>query len=207
MMRTPDPCMEVFLHRTGLHPAYFTPLNLLELNEFTIPPYLPILALSLQLRFKIRIHTMNKFEVIMVDDDADDIDMMREAFDAIHYSHCFVHFQSGKHFMDFLENLADTAELPSLIILDYNMPGLNGEDILARLRKEERFENITVVFFTTGISPQQQKKLESMGSVCCVIKPATYHEFLKIATEIKKAISEKTENHKVKAEVLLKMDE
>lgn len=132
-----------------------------------------------------------RFEIAMIDDDQDDLDMMTESFDAIDYLHSFKPFTSGKSFLSYLDTLPETDDYPSLAILDYSMPELSGEETLEYIRRQQKYDNITVIFLSSGISPYQKIRLESKGSVCCILKPSTYHEYIQVARDLKLAIEDK----------------
>ena len=70
---------------------------------------------------------------------------------------------------------------PCLIVLDYNMPGLNGADILSELNANLNYREIPrIVWSTSGAEKFRQICLQ-LGAADYVIKPPTYEEFIKVA--------------------------
>jgi CheY-like chemotaxis protein len=61
-------------------------------------------------------------------------------------------FKDGKEVLKFLDDFALNASLPVLIVLDINMPRLNGKETLMAIRRHARFRNIPVVIYTTSSS-------------------------------------------------------
>jgi CheY-like chemotaxis protein len=98
-------------------------------------------------------YTAPKNIVVYADDDPDDIELVEEAFR--HYANNVevVTFQNGSHALSYLKELSEADALPCLIILDINMPVLNGKEVLVKLRQMETFENTPVVLFTTSSMP------------------------------------------------------
>ena len=66
---------------------------------------------------------------------------------------------------------------PGLILLDINMPGVDGLEILAYLRREPRLLSVPVVVITSDDQPETRKRVMSGGANAMIIKPATL-EFL-----------------------------
>ena len=74
--------------------------------------------------------------------------------------------------------------LPDIIFLDVNMPGLNGFEVLAYIRREPRLMKIPVIIITSDDQPETAKKALQGGAQALVIKPVmpeTLEEALKKA--------------------------
>ena len=62
---------------------------------------------------------------------------------------------------------------PNLILLDINMPGVDGLEILAYLRREPRLIHVPVVVVTSDDQPETRRKVMKLGATAMIIKPAT----------------------------------
>ena len=62
---------------------------------------------------------------------------------------------------------------PRLILLDINMPGVDGLEVLAYLRREPRLASVPVVVITSDDQPETQKRVMAGGATAMLIKPAT----------------------------------
>ena len=71
--------------------------------------------------------------------------------------------------------------MPCLIVLDYNMPGLNGADILKELGTNERYKHIPKIVWSTSASEKFRNLCLELGAVDYVIKPNNMHDLEKIA--------------------------
>lgn len=93
--------------------------------------------------------------MLYADDDSDDLALIREAFSQ--YSHAVdLHtFSSGTELLQFIEFDLPPQATPCLIILDINMPRLNGLEILKKLRCKENLKDVPVVLFSTSTLPAE----------------------------------------------------
>ncbi len=97
----------------------------------------------------------NKNLVLYADDDRDDIELVRDAFQIYSHSTELKTFQDGVELLDHVSKLNSLSPQPCLIILDINMPRLNGKEVLARLRNIDGFANTPVVLFSTSTLPSE----------------------------------------------------
>ena len=108
--------------------------------------------------------------ILQGEDDADDKEMLKEVFTSIDISFVLFFVNNGKEVLSALEKLKDD-QMPCLIVLDYNMPGLNGADILRELGTNERYKNIPKVVWSTAESERFKKICLELGAADYVIKP------------------------------------
>src|SRR3954471_543678 len=94
--------------------------------------------------------------ILWADDDPDEIAIMRELLSSFDNSYHIAEATNGQKVLDYLHAAVTTDTLPSLIVLDINMPVLNGKDTLARIKQNPALKSIPVVVFTTSSSPLDQ---------------------------------------------------
>ncbi len=111
--------------------------------------------------------------VVYADDDADDIELVVEAFKRYANNVEVVTFRDASQALSFLKNQSALDQLPCLIILDINMPLLSGKEALVRIRQMERYETIPVVLFTTSSMPVD-KAFAQHHNAGFVTKPLGY---------------------------------
>lgn len=118
--------------------------------------------------------------MLYADDDFDDLILVKEAFERFSGKVDIVTVYDGVEAVSFLENLSENDPCPCLIILDLNMPRMNGKEALKEIRTLERFKNIPVVFFTTS-SFQEDKEYAKKYKAGFVSKPLSSRQFEGIA--------------------------
>ncbi|MEI6946139.1 response regulator [Paraflavisolibacter sp. H34] len=115
-------------------------------------------------------------KVLYADDDVDDKLWVSEAWKGMN---CSVHIEfvdNGRQVLDYLAGLP-TAEMPSLIVLDLNMPGLDGRQTLKRLKDDSKYVAIPVVIVTTSSNVVDVEMCKRLGASLYLIKPDTHTEW------------------------------
>lgn len=97
---------------------------------------------------------MNAYQktILYVDDDQDDLALFRQAVKKINSDHQIVEAFDGIHALAMLKQMTETGELPCLIVLDINMPRMDGKQTLMAIQKDNTLSSIPVVLFSTSSS-------------------------------------------------------
>jgi CheY-like chemotaxis protein len=114
--------------------------------------------------------------ILVVDDDHEDQLILEEYFADIGVSEEVKYFENGETIISFLEETPETTDLPKLIVLDLNMPVLNGTQTLLYLKRSVRYKNIPVIIFSTSENEDEKRKCLSYGAIDFVVKPMTWEE-------------------------------
>lgn len=118
--------------------------------------------------------------ILLAEDDADDQEMLKEVFSSLDASFILFFVNNGGEILSALEKLKDD-QLPCLIVLDYNMPGLNGADILRELGTNERYKHIPRIVWSTSAADKFRKICLELGAADYVTKPNNVTDLEKIA--------------------------
>jgi len=102
--------------------------------------------------------------VLYADDDRDDIELIREAFSEFAYTVELLTFEDSRKLISYLEHLPPLQPTPCLIILDINMPLINGKETLSKIRQMQGFEKIPVVLFSTSTLPSEALFAKSLDA-------------------------------------------
>lgn len=123
--------------------------------------------------------------IVIVDDDADDREIIRDAFVSTIEEQEYVFIENGDRLLEFLDQQAETA-IPSLIMLDLNMPGKDGRETLKEIKTNTRFQHIPTIVFTTSSSHRDKQTVYDMGANCFITKPDTFNKLIELTTCISK---------------------
>ncbi|WP_276504310.1 response regulator [Terrimonas pollutisoli] len=127
-------------------------------------------------------HLIPKF-ILLGEDDIDDEDLLKEIFSDIDNSIALQFINTGRKVLSVLEAMS-SGQLPSLIVLDYNMPELNGAEILKILKDNPRYDHIPKVIWSTSGSDVYKKKCLELGAKEYVIKPSSINDLSAIARRL-----------------------
>jgi CheY-like chemotaxis protein len=126
-----------------------------------------------------------KHQILIVDDDADDREIIRDAFMSSINEQEYVFIENGDKLLEFLEHTKE-AEPPSLIMLDLNMPGKDGRETLKEIKTDSRFHHIPTIVFTTSSSMRDKQMVYDLGANCFITKPDTFNKLIEMTTSISK---------------------
>ena len=102
--------------------------------------------------------------IIFADDDADDLELITGFFKHYNRNINVLEFKDGKEVIKFLDDFASQSSTPLLIVLDINMPRLNGKETLAAIRKHQKYQYIPVVIYTTSTNIQDEQYCRELGA-------------------------------------------
>ncbi len=118
--------------------------------------------------------TSQQSQIIFVDDDEEDHLIMLEYFRESGKGDCIKFIKNGQEALNYLNDISDDTRLPCLIVLDLNMPILNGTQTLALLKGNPRYRKIPVLIFSTSENENEKRKCLSLGAREYIVKPTTY---------------------------------
>ena len=119
--------------------------------------------------------------LLLIDDDTDDQEIFISAIEIVSASViCTAMTDASEAFQKLL-----TGELrPDLIFVDLNMPIMNGQEFLAKLKKEEHLQSVTVIIFSTSASPETIANTKELGAANFITKPNSFNELVKILSSL-----------------------
>lgn len=129
---------------------------------------------------------MKPVEVLLVEDDPGDVILTQEGLRASKL-HINLHVvDNGEKALAFLhrEPPYEDAPRPGLIILDLNLPRVNGMEVLKEIKTNEDLQTIPTVILTTSRAEEDVVRSYKLGANCYVSKPLNLDEFVKVVGSI-----------------------
>jgi CheY-like chemotaxis protein len=126
--------------------------------------------------------------ILFIEDDEDDVAILQDGFDELGFNDvtfCIDVLSAISH----LNALTD-ADLPKLIVTDYNLPIITGYQFVEYLRNHNRFANIKLAVFSTSLSQKDIEKFSKVGVTTLLEKPSSYNEFKVISSVFKSIVQE-----------------
>ena len=123
--------------------------------------------------------------ILIADDDADDRMFTKEAFDENVEKREIRFVNDGVELLDYLRRKNKYANpalspRPSIILLDLNMPKMDGREALREIKADSKLRSIPIVIFTTSKAEQDVVKTYDLGVNCFITKPVSFTDFLEV---------------------------
>jgi CheY-like chemotaxis protein len=120
--------------------------------------------------------TLLKPVILYAEDDFDDYDAIKEALEQITRSFTLIHVKNGQEAIEYLK---ENGHVPDLLVLDLNMPVMDGKEVLVWVKEEAGLKDIPVMIFTTS-SREEDIKLCQKYHCTFFRKPTLYRDLLHI---------------------------
>lgn len=132
---------------------------------------------------------VRKVTILIADDDEDDRMMTKEAFDEVRILNEIVFVKDGVELLDYLYRRGHYAESehtprPGLILLDLNMPRMDGREALTLIKKDANLRSIPVTIFTTSKAEEDVVRSYNLGVNCFITKPVTYAGLVQVVKQL-----------------------
>ena len=122
--------------------------------------------------------------ILYVEDDEDDSDLMMSVFREVHPDVFMVTAQNGVEALQYLEQVKEKhGNFPHLVILDINMPYMDGRQTFLQMQEDEQLRRIPVIFFTSSENPNDRRELEGWGA-SMISKPFHPRQLRSIVSKI-----------------------
>lgn len=123
--------------------------------------------------------------IVMADDDGDDIMLAREALIESRVINEFHSVADGLELLDYLRSQGEyaatgTAPRPHLILLDLNMPKMDGRAALAAIKADPELNRIPIVILTTSNADRDIARTYELGAASFIQKPVTFEQMVDV---------------------------
>jgi CheY-like chemotaxis protein len=127
-----------------------------------------------------------QIEVLLVEDDPGDVLMTREAFQDYKVANQLHVVQDGADAMAFLRREGDYAGAPrpDLVLLDLNLPRMDGREVLQAIKGDAELASIPVVVLTTSEAEEDVLRSYSLHANAYVTKPVDFERFIEVVRQI-----------------------
>lgn len=134
---------------------------------------------------------LKKCILMMADDDPDDREFVREAFEQCGFEGEFRYVEDGAELIDYLLHQgaftsAPESPAPDLILLDLNMPRVNGLEALDVIKSNEKLRRIPIVALSTSDSADDIEKTYDLGVNSFITKPSSFDQLVQLADGLKR---------------------
>ena len=129
---------------------------------------------------------MSPINILLVEDNEGDILLTKEAFEDAKILTNLLVVRDGKEAIDFLIKHGKHQDAPpiDIMLLDINLPKINGHAVLKRIKEDDNLKHIPVIMLTTSSSQKDIDLSYSQHANCFITKPVDINSFLNIITAL-----------------------
>ena len=129
---------------------------------------------------------VKSLEILLVEDDPADVELTQWSMKESKLSTKLHVVEDGIEALDFLRREGKYADAPrpDLILLDLNLPRMDGRTLLAEMRADDGLRSIPVVILTTSEAEEDVVKSYRLGANCYITKPVGLTEFTRVVNSI-----------------------
>jgi CheY-like chemotaxis protein len=129
------------------------------------------------------------FTILMADDDADDRVFARDALARSRLANCLHCVEDGEELLEYLNRrgryaAADSAPRPGLILLDLNMPRIDGREALQAIKADSDLRRIPIVILTTSHAEEDIYRSYDLGANSFISKPVTFAGLVEVMRDL-----------------------
>lgn len=121
--------------------------------------------------------------ILLVEDNPDDAELTRIAFAEAGVEYRLHVVGDGVQALSYLRGCSP-AELPALVLLDLNLPKLNGREVLEAIRADPATRSLPVVVLTTSAEPFDVEQVYALGANSYIQKPVEFERFVDVVRQI-----------------------
>jgi CheY-like chemotaxis protein len=120
--------------------------------------------------------------ILLVEDDKIDAMTVRRSMKDLNITNQLIHVYNGLEALDHLKNLSN--EKPCIILLDLNMPKMNGIELLKVLKNDAALKKLPVVVLTTSNAEKDKTESFNLSIAGYMLKPVDYKQFVDVIKDI-----------------------
>jgi len=126
---------------------------------------------------------MSQKEILLVEDNPDDVELTRIAFAEAKVANSLAVVDDGAEALDYLfargqHAHRDPDDLPSIVLLDLNLPKIDGREVLQAIRANDKTRGLPVVVLTTSTEPFDVEASYALGVNSYIRKPVDFEQFV-----------------------------
>jgi len=124
-------------------------------------------------------------EILLVEDNEDDVLLTREGLKRSKVAVNLHHVENGAQCMAYLRRESEYANVPTpdVILLDLNMPVMNGYEVLEQIANDAKLNHLPVVILTTSADEQDILKMYRLRCSSYIVKPVDFIQFQRVINE------------------------
>jgi len=122
--------------------------------------------------------------ILLIEDNPMDVDLTRRAFARRRVINPIEVARDGEEALKYLEKWESGEPLPVVVLLDINLPKINGLEILHQFKTSTLAQKIPVIVLTTSAEDRDVQTAYKLGANSYIVKPVDFEKFVDVAAQI-----------------------
>jgi CheY-like chemotaxis protein len=130
---------------------------------------------------------MKKRFILIAEDDADDRYLMKTALSETGITEEVEYVENGVELINYMESIIEEngeTNYPKFILLDLNMPKMDGREVLKTMKSNEAYRKIPIIVFSTTKNQLEVKRCYDLGANTYIVKPVSYDTLVSTIRDI-----------------------
>jgi len=125
-------------------------------------------------------------EILLVEDNIGDVELTKEAFREAKFRNNLHIVMDGDEALDFLYKRGsfETAVTPDIILLDLNLPGTDGREVLEQIKSDDSLKRIPTIILTSSSAERDIVDSYDLHANCYIIKPVSAAKFIDVVNQV-----------------------
>jgi len=128
-------------------------------------------------------NTQNK-PILLIEDNPLDVDLTLRAFKKRNLTNEILVARDGEEALQYIKKWDAGDQIPIVILLDLNLPKVNGLEVLEKIKKHPKYNTIPIVVLTTSSDNKDIEGAYKLGVNSYIIKPVNFDKFVEVASQI-----------------------
>jgi CheY-like chemotaxis protein len=131
-------------------------------------------------------NTLKLAEILLVEDNEGDIELTREAFKDARFRNNLQIAEDGAKALDILfkRNGFEKAQTPDIILLDLNLPRVDGREVLETIKGNDALKRIPTIVLTSSMADRDVVKSYDLHANCYIVKPVNAIKFMEVVQHV-----------------------
>jgi CheY-like chemotaxis protein len=132
----------------------------------------------------------NSVEILLVEDNMVDAEITIRALKKYNMANHLIHLKNGKEAVDFIfatgayAGIRDIVFPPKVVLLDIQMPKMNGMEVLEKIKSDPRTRTMPVVMLTSSKEHPDIQKCYNLGANSYIVKPVNFENFAEVLKQL-----------------------
>ena len=131
-------------------------------------------------------NTLKLAEILLVEDNEGDIELTREAFEDARFRNNLQIAEDGEKAIDILfkRNGYEKAQTPDIILLDLNLPRVDGREVLETIKGNDALKRIPTIVLTSSMADRDVVESYDLHANCYIVKPVNAIKFMEVVQHV-----------------------